>query len=130
MSVINKILRVVTVLPGILFVVIGVGWIIDPASAAVGVGMPLLEGVGRSTQIGDLGSFFLTMGLLILVGVTTLKRVWFYPPMMLLGLAATFRIIAWLVHGAALAGSMIAVEIIVTALLYVSTIRLCEKRSG
>ena len=123
---INKILRVVTVLPGILFVVIGVGWIIDPASAAAGVGMPLLEGVARSTQIGDLGAFFLTMGLLILVGVTTLKRVWFYPPMMLLGLAATLRIIAWLVHGAALAGSMIAVEVIVTTLLFVSTIRLCE----
>jgi len=130
MSVINKILRVVTVLPGILFVVIGVGWVVDPASAATGVGMPLLEGIGRSTQIGDLGSFFLTMGLLILVGVTTLERVWFYPPMMLLGLAAIFRIVAWLVHGAALAGSMIAVEIIVTALLYVSTIRLCEKRSA
>ena len=130
MSVINKILRVVTVLPGILFVVIGVGWIIDPASAAAGVGMPLLEGVARSTQIGDLGAFFLTMGLLILVGVTTLERAWFYPPMMLLGLAAIFRIVAWLVHGAALAGSMIAVEIIVTALLYVSTIRLCEKRSA
>jgi len=128
--VINKILRVVTVLPGILFVVIGVGWIIDPASAAAGVGMPLLEGVARSTQIGDLGAFFLTMGLLILVGVTTLKRVWFYPPMMLLGLAATFRIIAWLVHGAALAGSMIAVEVIVTTLLFVSTIRLCEKRGA
>lgn len=130
MSVINKILRVVTVLPGILFVVIGVGWIIDPASAAAGVGMPLLEGVARSTQIGDLGAFFLTMGLLILIGVTTLKRVWFYPPMMLLGLAATFRIIAWLVHGAALAGSMIAVEVIVTTLLFVSTIRLCEKRGA
>ena len=129
MSVINKIL-VVTVLPGILFVVIGVGWVIDPGSAAAGVGMPLLEGVGRSTQIGDLGAFFLTMGLLILVGVTTLKRVWFYPPMMLLGLAATFRIIAWLVHGAALAGSMIAVEVIVTTLLFVSTIRLCEKRGA
>ena len=127
---INKILRVVTVLPGILFVVIGVVWIIDPASAAAGVGMPLLEGVGRSTQIGDLGSFFLTMGLLILVGVTTLERAWFYPPMMLLGLAAMFRLVAWLVHGAALAGSMIAVEIIVTALLYVATIRLCEKRSA
>jgi hypothetical protein len=126
--VINKILRVVTALPGILFVVIGVGWIIDPASAAAGVGMPLLDGVGRSSQIGDMGAFFLTMGLLILVGVTTLKRVWFYPPMMLLGLAASLRIIAWLVHGAALAGSMIAVEIIVTALLYVSSIRLCEKR--
>lgn len=127
---INKILRVVTVLPGILFVVIGVGWVIDPGSAAAGVGMPLLEGVARSTQIGDLGAFFLTMGLLILVGVTTLKRVWFYPPMMLLGLAATFRIIAWLVHGAALASSMIAVEVIVTTLLFVSTIRLCEKRGA
>ena len=127
---INKILRVVAVLPGILFVVIGASWIIDPASAAASVGMPLLEGVGRSTQIGDLGAFFLTMGLLILIGVTTLKRVWFYPPMMLLGLAATLRIIAWLVHGAALALSMIAFEIIVTALLYVSTIRLCEKPSA
>jgi hypothetical protein len=45
-------------------------------------------------------------------------------------LAATFRIIAWLVHGAAFAGSMIAVEVIVTTLLYVSTIRLCEKSSA
>jgi len=117
-------------LPGILFVAIGVGWVIDPASSATRVGMPLVEGVGRSTQIGDLGAFFLTMGLLILVGVTTLKRIWFYPPMMLLGLAATFRIIAWLVHGAALAGSMIAVEIIATTLLYVSTIRLCGKSSA
>ena len=127
---INKILRLVTLLPGILFVSMGVGWVIDPASAAASVGMPLVEGVGRSTQIGDLGAFFLTMGLLILVGVTTLKRIWFYPPMMLLGLAATFRIIAWLVHDAALSGSMIAVEIIVTTLLYVSTIRLCEKSSA
>ena len=127
---INKILRLVTFLPGILFVSMGVGWVIDPASAAASVGMPLVEGVGRSTQIGDLGAFFLAMGLLILVGVTTLKRIWFYPPMMLLGLAATFRIIAWLVHDAALAGSMIAVEIIVTTLLYVSTIRLCEKSSA
>jgi|TARA_B110000967_G_scaffold188045_1_gene210496 hypothetical protein len=130
MGVINKILRVVTFLPGILFVAMGVGWVIDPASSAARVGMPLVEGVGRSTQVADLGAFFLTMGLLILIGVTTLKRIWFYPPMMLLGLAATFRIIAWLVHGAAFAGSMIAVEVIVTTLLYVSTIRLCEKSSA
>ena len=124
---INKVLRVVAALPGILFVVMGVRWVIDPAAAAAEVGMPLLEGVGLSTQIGDLGAFFLTMGLLILIGVTTLRRVWFYPPMMLLGLAASFRIIAWLVHGAALAGSLIAAEIIIATLLLVSTLRLCEK---
>ena len=124
---INKVLRVVAALPGILFVVMGVRWVIDPAAAAAEVGMPLLEGVGLSTQIGDLGAFFLTMGLLILIGVTTLKRVWFYPPMMLLGLAASFRIIAWLGQGAALAGSLIAAEIIIATLLLVSTLRLCEK---
>jgi len=124
---INKVLRVVAALPGILFVVMGVRWVIDPAAAAAGIGMPLLEGVGLSTQIGDLGAFFLTMGLLILIGVTTLRRVWFYPPIMLLGLAASFRIIAWLVHGAALAGSLIAAEIIIATLLLVSTLRLCEK---
>lgn len=115
---------------GILFLVMGVRWVIDPAAAAFELGMPLLDGIGRSSQIGDMAAFFLTMGSLIIVGVTTLRKVWFYPPMMLLGLAAIVRVVAWLVHGAELAVSMIAVEALSTAVLFVASIRICEGKTS
>ena len=40
----------------------------------------LLEGVGLSTQIGDLGSFFITVGAMTLIGAITTTRHWFYAP--------------------------------------------------
>ena len=54
----NKILRVVVALPAILFVVMGLRWVVAPAGIAPEFGMPLLQGLGLSTQIGDLGAFF------------------------------------------------------------------------
>jgi hypothetical protein len=42
--------------------------------------MPLLEGAGLSTQIGDLGSFFITVGAMTLIGAITTTRHWFYAP--------------------------------------------------
>ena len=47
---------------GALFLLMGLQWLIDPTSAANGLGMVLLSGHGLSTQIGDLSSFFLVIG--------------------------------------------------------------------
>ena len=96
----NKVLRVIVALPGILFVVTGLRWLVDPASAAAQFGMPLLDGLGRSSQIGDMASFFLTLGVLILIALITAKRVWYYPAIMLLVFTAVSRILAWLIHDA------------------------------
>ena len=123
----KKALRVVVALPGILFLFLGIRWIIDPASAAEALGMPLLEGVGRSTQVGDMTAFFLSLSILIFAGLITAKRIWFYGPVMMLGLAAFFRIIAWIVHDAALAIPLIAQEIIIAALLFFASAQICEK---
>lgn len=120
----NQFLRVLVVLLGILFVVMGLRWIIDPAGAAAFGGMPLLEGVGRSTQIGDSAGLFLSMGIMILLGVFTAQRSWFYPPLMVLVLVAIFRVLAWVFQGAALAPDMIAVEVIFAALLLFALSRL------
>ena len=54
---------------GIMFVFNGLNWYINPAAAAEGLGMPLLQGGGLSTQLGDLSSFFLVLGLFVLAGV-------------------------------------------------------------
>ncbi|MGF1469740.1 MAG: hypothetical protein ACFCGT_26750, partial [Sandaracinaceae bacterium] len=75
------------------------------------------DGRGLSTQVADLAAFFLTAGACILVGLTTGDRLWFYPTILMLGLAAVGRVLAWLVHGAALTLDMIAVEAIVSTVL-------------
>ena len=51
---------------GVFFALQGVGWLVAPARLAASLGMPLLDGLGRSTQIGDFASFFLTAGGLLL----------------------------------------------------------------
>ena len=67
----KNVLRVVAGLFGILFLINGLQWIIAPASIAAQLGMPLLEGVGLSTQIGDMGSFFITVGAMTLIGAVS-----------------------------------------------------------
>ncbi|MGB0266338.1 MAG: hypothetical protein ACPF9T_00650 [Pseudomonadales bacterium] len=65
-----------------------------------------------SSQLGDLGAFFLTAGICLALALVTGRRFWFYPPAMLLLLTALGRMVAWLFHGAAFAGSMIVVELV------------------
>ena len=122
----NKLLRVLVALPAILFVVMGLRWITDPSGAAGSLGMPLLDGVGRSSQIGDLGALFFTMGLMMLIALVTSIRSWFYAPALMLSVVAIFRLLAWLFFDAALAPQMIAVEVIVAALVLFASTRLAE----
>ena len=120
----NKILRVIVALPGILFVIVGLSWLIDPAGAAKNLGMTLFDGLGRSSQIADFGAFFTTGGCFVLIGVITQKRTWLYATAMMLCFAAVFRILAWLIQGAAFAGPQIAVEVVLTGLLLFAASRL------
>lgn len=120
----DKVIRIVAALPGIMFVVMGLRWVVDPAGAAAAVGMPLLDGVARSNQIGDLGSFFVGAGIMILLGVVTLQRIWLYCASLLIGVVAIFRVLAWAVQDAALTTQFIGVEIVITALLLFAASRL------
>lgn len=123
----NKILRILVALPAILFVVTGLRWVTAPAGAAADLGMPLLEGVGRSSQIGDVGTLFFTMGLMMLIALVTARRSWFYAPAMMLACIALFRMLAWLFHDAALPVPMVAVEVVVASLLLFASTRLALK---
>lgn len=115
----RKIWKIGASLPAVLFMVMGLGWLLAPGLVSEQMRMPLLEGDGRSTQIGDLAAFFLTMGGAILIALRTNRSVWLYPPIMLLLFAATGRAIAWLGHGAGLALDMILVEVFVAGALFV-----------
>jgi hypothetical protein len=122
----NTAWRVAAGIPGLIFMSIGVGWWIAPGFVGAQLGMTLLSGAGLGTQIGDLASFFLTLGACILIGLATAKRVWLYPPMILLGLAIAGRFIAWLFHDAELLLKAIAVEGSVTVLLIFAARKLAK----
>ena len=116
-------LRIVAALPGALFLIMGLNWAINPAGAADGLGMALLEGVARSTQIGDIGAFFIGLGSMIILGVITLQKQWFYAASILLGCAALLRTLAWAAHDAPFTADAIVVEVIATVLMLVAASR-------
>lgn len=120
----HKALKVILILPALLFTAMGLRILFDPAGALGELGMPLLDGLGRSTQIGDLGAFFITGALLIILGVFTGKREWLYAPALLLGLTAVFRVWATVGHGATLAVQQIAVEVVICVLLLFAASRI------
>ena len=117
-------LRIAIVLLGALFTLQGIVWIGDPGREASRLGMPLLEGAARSTQIGDLAAFFLTAGSTILIGARPGFARLLYVPMGLFGFAAAARTLAWALQGAAFTGRFIAIEVGLAALLLAAALRL------
>jgi hypothetical protein len=120
----NIVLRAVVLLCGVLFIVTGLRWLLAPAGVAPEFGLALSSGVGLSSQIGDMSAFFLTLGVCIMMGLTTQRTVWYYPPVILLSVSAVGRVLAWLLHDAALATDLIAPEVIVVLILLIASRRL------
>ena len=123
----NKILKIVVALLALVFASIGFRWLVAPEGVAAEFGMTLMQGLGLSSQIGDLGAFFLSRAIFILLALTTGRRTWYYPPIILLGLTAIMRTMAWMFHDASLAVDMIAVEIIACVVLYLGSLRLADE---
>jgi hypothetical protein len=123
----NRVLKIMVLLPAVLFLVTGLRWLVAPAGVAPTVGLTLEQGVGLSSQVGDMTGFFLTLGSCMLIALISARRIWYYPAIMLLSLTAVGRVIAWLVHDATFALDLIAPEVIVSVILLVASRRLPEE---
>lgn len=121
---INTAIKLLVLLFGILFLVTGLRWLLAPAGIAPDYGLALGSGIGLSSQVGDMSAFFLTLGVCMLTGLTTQRSVWYYPPIILLLLTAVGRVLAWLIHDAALATQLIAPEVMVSLVLLFASRRL------
>lgn len=63
----------------------------------------------------------------MLIALISGRRTWYYPAIMLLSLAAIGRVLAWLLHDAALALHLIGPEVLVSIILLVAARYLPEK---
>ncbi|MEL0192222.1 MAG: hypothetical protein VW865_08055 [Halieaceae bacterium] len=115
-----KLLRLLTLLTGLLFTLTGVQWWVMPEAVAPQFGLTLDTGLGLSSQIGDMSAFFLLLGFCALMALVTRRGVWYTPAIVLLVLTAIGRIIAWVVHGAAFATDQIALELLVAVIYWLA----------
>ena len=124
----NKFLVVLNAINGILFIAIGLLWVIFPYEAGANFGiLEISEGLGRSSLIGDVGSYFFCIGLMMILAAYTLRSIWFYAPAMLLGVTALFRVISWAAHDATFATQFIIIEILLITLLIVTSKRMSSQ---
>ena len=123
----NKFLKILVLLPAILFLVTGLRWLVAPAGVAPMFGLTLDQGVGLSSQVGDMSAFFITLASCMLIALISGRRSWYYPAIMLLSITAVGRVLAWLVHDATFALDLIAPEVIVSVILLVASRRLPEE---
>jgi hypothetical protein len=123
----NKVLKLLVLLPAILFVVTGIRWLVAPAGIAPNFGLTVSDSIGLSSQIGNMAGFFLTLGSCMLIALISEHRSWYYPPMMLLAITALGRIVAWLLHDTTLAGSQIMIEVVVAFILLLASRRLPQE---
>ena len=113
-------IRILVALPTVLFFFQGVNWLFQPEEAAAGLGMSLLAGIGASTQIGDLGSFFLVNSILMTIGQFRGRTYLLYIPAGFVGVAGIFRVLAAAMGNADFAAQLIGSEAILTVILVVA----------
>jgi len=109
-------LRALTALSGLGLLLIGLGWWIHPAAAAEILGASLLEGTGRSTQIGDSGAFFVGAGALLAWGAIRKSATLTLVGGILVALVIPGRVLSATTHGGAWTPDEIAGECIILIL--------------
>ena len=117
-------IRILAIVPALMFLAIWLQWLFMPEEAAKGLDMPLLPVPEASTQIGDLGAFFLVTGGMAAFAQLPGKAHWFYPPACLLLAAAGMRTAAWLTDHAEFATQHVISEIVIAAVLVAAARRL------
>jgi hypothetical protein len=116
----DSILRMLSAIAGLPILGNGLMFLIDPQTAARQLAMPLLDGMARSTQIGDFAAFFLCGGIAALGGAWNRSPLLLGMAALLVGGAALCRLLASALHDAPVATVFILVECVLASLWIVS----------
>ena len=109
-------LRLLTALSGLGLLVFGLGWWVHPGPAAEMLGATLLEGTGRSAQIGDTGAFFVGAGMILAWGAIRGQANILLAGGLLVGLVVPGRVASAMYHGGSWTPDEIVAECAITIL--------------
>ena len=121
--------RLLSLIPGLIFLIQAYAWVTNPSKASNDLGMIYLEGIGRSTQIGDFSAFFISVSIFCLLGSIFKNISFLFAAVIVLSSAATMRIIAWQIYDADFAAIFIGVEIIASIMILISIVLFRKKEN-
>ena len=121
-------LRLLTVLSGLGLLVFGLGWWVHPGPAAEMLGATLLEGTGRTAQIGDTGAFFVGAGMMLAWGAIRGQASVLLAGGLLVGLVVPGRVASAMYHGGSWTPDEIVAECVITSLA-LTTAKLIQRRN-
>ena len=108
----------ISILIGVLSLGTAMRFAFVPGRAAERLGMPLLEGVGASTQLGDIGALFLDVAVLVGVAQRPRQAGLLIAPAIMVGCVAVMRTFVFLTGHAPFAAQFIVLEAVMAGLLF------------
>ena len=105
---------------GVVLAIIALRWILSPEDSANSLGMVLLDGAGRNTQIRDFTALFASTSIFCFISITTRQYQWIFSSGIVFLLIALIRVLASQLHEASLTYSSLIAEIIFAVIAFTS----------
>ena len=105
---------------GVVLAIIALRWILSPEDSANSLGMVLLEGAGRNTQIRDFTALFASTSIFCFLSIVTRQYQWIFSTGIVFSLIALISLLASQLHDAPLSYSSLIAEIIFAIMAFTS----------
>ena len=105
---------------GVVLAIIALRWILSPEDSANSLGMVLLDGAGRNTQIRDFTALFASTSIFCFLSITTRQYQWIFSSGIVFSLIALISVLASQIHDAPLTYSSLIAEIIFAVMAFTS----------
>lgn len=105
---------------GVVLAIIALRWILSPEDSANSLGMVLLDGAGRNTQIRDFTALFASTSIFCFISITTRQYQWIFSSGIVFSLIALISVLASQLHDAPLTYSYLIAEIIFAVMAFTS----------
>ncbi|MDA9146430.1 hypothetical protein N9O15_02705 [Gammaproteobacteria bacterium] len=115
-----KLANILSGILGLVVTIIAIRWILLPEESANSLGMILLEGSGRNTQIRDFTSIFASTAIFCFLSIATKQFQWIFSSGIIFSIIAIISIVASQLHDAPITYSSLIAEIIFAILAFTS----------
>jgi hypothetical protein len=105
---------------GVVLAIIALRWILSPEDSANSLGMVLLDGAGRNTQIRDFTALFASTSIFCFLSIVTRQYQWIFSSGIVFSLIALINVLASQLHDAPLTYSSLIAEIIFAVMAFTS----------
>ncbi|MDA9963244.1 hypothetical protein N9D41_00050 [Gammaproteobacteria bacterium] len=107
-----KLANILSGILGIVLTIIAIRWILLPEESANSLGMILLDGSGRNTQIRDFTSIFASTAIFCFLSIATKQFQWIFSSGIIFSIIAIMSIVSSQLHEAPITYSSLIAEII------------------